>query len=294
MQRSTKFVENQTELEFEDQEEPKAKKNRSDDRTTIIATLDNGTLVEALKYLNYCQLAKNSLVSKKFWNLIRTNRHRLALLYVDSIRMVRVDHSSRACVQVFDKQFSSEEYNEWVIRNNYSKQIPLQGQVAGIQSIQDERKVYELCVDDLYYKDPSHRQCDDIKNVFFTCKELNHENWPLFEHFVRLITDPFIYICSLEMAYQTDVLSLLTSSISPDRNRLRCEKFKVNPEFDSQKFMGWIKDHVLCGKFQIYDSSCDEELLDFVITGASCTSEISLRYYDLSNVIFDFVQVNYC
>ncbi|KAI1694195.1 BTB/POZ domain-containing protein [Ditylenchus destructor] len=44
--------------------------------------MDNDTMLEVFKHLNCCQLANSSLVSKRFWNLLRTNRHSLALLSV--------------------------------------------------------------------------------------------------------------------------------------------------------------------------------------------------------------------
>ncbi|KAI1709855.1 hypothetical protein Ddc_13681 [Ditylenchus destructor] len=46
-------------------------------RNTKIANMDNGTTVEAFKFLNYYQLAKKSLVSKRFRNLIQIHRHSL-------------------------------------------------------------------------------------------------------------------------------------------------------------------------------------------------------------------------
>ncbi|KAI1694323.1 hypothetical protein Ddc_22197 [Ditylenchus destructor] len=56
--------------------------------------MDNGTMVNAFKFLNYMQLAKTSLVSKRFSNLIRTHRHTLALLYVYDINMYRIPFSA--------------------------------------------------------------------------------------------------------------------------------------------------------------------------------------------------------
>ncbi|KAI1694688.1 hypothetical protein DdX_19983 [Ditylenchus destructor] len=44
--------------------------------------MDNGTMVEAFKFLNYYQLATSSLVTKRFRDLIRTHRHKLALLHI--------------------------------------------------------------------------------------------------------------------------------------------------------------------------------------------------------------------
>ncbi|KAI1690552.1 hypothetical protein DdX_22420 [Ditylenchus destructor] len=59
------------------------------------------------------------------------------------------------------------------------------------------------------------------------------------------------------------------------------------------KSIVWIKDHVRCDEFEIYldrGSNCDEELLDLFLTGAPCTSAISINYADLSKVIVDLVQ----
>ncbi|KAI1696945.1 hypothetical protein DdX_18792 [Ditylenchus destructor] len=46
---------------------------------------------------------------------------------------------------------------------------------------------------------PSRREWNDRSTVFYARAELNDDNWPLFQHFVRLITDPFIYIDSMEL-----------------------------------------------------------------------------------------------
>ncbi|KAI1708204.1 hypothetical protein Ddc_14467 [Ditylenchus destructor] len=286
MRRSPECVEKQTEIKNKIKEEPKAKKDRSHERITNTATLDNETLVEAFKSLNYCQLAKNSLVSKKFWNLIQTNRHRLALLYVD-IRMTQYNtsRSNDGWIKLLDKKFSPEEYSEWVIRNNYSQQIAIKGQY--------ERNFYELTAE-AYYKDCNHRHWDDKTSVFSTCKAFNHENWPVFQHFVRLVTDPFIYIRSLKLTPQSEGLNLLAEAVDTDRDRMKCEKLFFQLETNSQiETISWIKGHVVCHKFEIYNFSrfnFNEELLDFFMTGASCTSKISVKYYDLSKVIFDFVQ----
>ncbi|KAI1697034.1 hypothetical protein DdX_18743 [Ditylenchus destructor] len=67
-----------------------------------IAAMDNGTMVEAFKFLNYYQLAKNSLVSKRYWNLIRTHRHKLALLDVNYIDMKFLGLKNRDEYQVVE------------------------------------------------------------------------------------------------------------------------------------------------------------------------------------------------
>ncbi|KAI1702559.1 hypothetical protein Ddc_17013 [Ditylenchus destructor] len=261
MSRSLEFVEKRAEDENEAQEEPNAYKNRSDDKISKIAALDNGTLVESFKFLNYSQLAKNSFVSTKFWNLIRNNRHRLELLRVDVIQM-RMCPANDASIKVFKKQLSPEEYNEWVILNQHSKQIPLEVQDAEIPSTQHDSKMYELTAKGPY-KEQNLRQWDGSElnyrqwrdsldtTVFHARTKLDHENWPLFQHFVRLLTDPFIFIRFVGLVNQTEVLNLLASAINTDRNCLRCETLVFYLEGDDQKFIGWIKKHVVCKKIGI-------------------------------------------
>ncbi|KAI1713326.1 trypsin inhibitor like cysteine rich domain-containing protein [Ditylenchus destructor] len=87
MRRSARLGEKQMNSKNEAETEPKAMKSQSDDRISNIATMDNGTMVESFKFLNYRQLAKNSLVSNRYWNLIRTHRHSLALLDIKEIRV---------------------------------------------------------------------------------------------------------------------------------------------------------------------------------------------------------------
>ncbi|KAI1696570.1 hypothetical protein Ddc_20289 [Ditylenchus destructor] len=272
MRRSARLSEKQAKPANEAQREPRAKKKRSNGRISKIATLDNGTMVEILKYLNYCQLAKNSLISKKFLNLICTHRHKLALLYVDSLVMSNLDSGSYL-IEIFDQKLSPKEYDEWVIRNGYSKQIPLEGQVVRKQNAQyDSRKVYGLSANAAY---------NGSMNVFYAQTRLNHKNWPLFQHFVRLLMDPFIYIRSLKLISQRDVLNLLAGATDPDHSRLRCEKLKLDLEGNVPKFISWIKDNVRCVEFRMIGyriSNYDEELLDLFMSGAHCTSTISMNY----------------
>ncbi|KAI1694924.1 hypothetical protein DdX_19853 [Ditylenchus destructor] len=229
----------------------------------------------------------NSLVSKKFRDLIQNHRHTLTLLRVDSISMNNRD-TGPAAIKIFDKQLSPEAYNEWVIRNQYSKQFPQASQIAGKQSTRHSRNVYELSA---VYTDSKRSRSK--KSAFFAREELNGENWPLFQHFVCLLTDPFIHIRCVDLTSQNEVLNLLAEVINPDHNSLQCERLIVNLDGNSQKFITWIKDYVECDKLEIYGeggSNCDKELLDFFVTGTHCTSNIHVDDYDLSDVVLDFVK----
>ncbi|KAI1692315.1 hypothetical protein DdX_21325 [Ditylenchus destructor] len=181
--------------------------------------MDNGTMVEAFKYLNYCQLAKKSLVSKRYRNLIRTHRHSLALLYVNEISMDSYP-ASPAAIEIFEEELSSKEYNEWVVRNNYSKQAPIEDQIASTENTQNIPSGYRLYAR-ASYNDLNNREWNDGTTVLYAQVEVNHENWPVFQHFVRLATDPFIYIDCMALTYQTDVLNLLAGAINSDR--LQCK-----------------------------------------------------------------------
>ncbi|KAI1707472.1 hypothetical protein Ddc_14814 [Ditylenchus destructor] len=266
----------------------KAKKNRSDDRISKIAALDNGTLVEAFKYLNYCQLATRSLVSKRYRDVIQTYRHSLACLHIREIsiagREMGEDESSPLEVKIFDKELSPEAYNEWVIRNGYSKQVPVED---GKQSTID-RFVYSFDTIAAYDHDDS-----SISDSALTAStELNNENWPIFQHFIRLLTDPFISIYDVELVPQNDVLNLLSEVLSQDQKCLQCTILSVDVGNDMQKFMSWIKDYVGCNEVKISDikPSDDKELFDFFMTGAKCTYEVYIIYYDLSEIIINFVE----
>ncbi|KAI1699266.1 hypothetical protein Ddc_18633 [Ditylenchus destructor] len=291
-----RFTEKQAKFENEAQMEPSAKKSQSDNLITSIATLDNDTTVEVFKYLKYCGLAKTSLVSKRFSNLIRTHRHKLALLDVKSINMhecTDINHDPTG-IEIFDKELYAEAYNEWAIRNGYWKQIPQETQSAGMQSTQNERKVYRLSAH-ANYNDSTpalERKSFCLKELqkYFASIELNHENWPVFQPFFRLLTDPFVYIRHIGLPASKDALSLLAGAISPD---YICHTLTVSLEDNMHNFMSWIKGHVHCYKIDIINYSGlnhDDEFLDFFMTGANCTSEIEVNFYDPCKAIGNFVQ----
>ncbi|KAI1694080.1 hypothetical protein DdX_20304 [Ditylenchus destructor] len=195
-----------------------------------------------------------------------------------------------AGIRIFDSWLSPKEYNKWVNRYSYSKQISLACQVGQEKSRKYERKVYMLWADAVY-TDPNRSY--ETNSAFFAHTKLNHESWPLFQHFVRLLTDPFVCIRSLELTPQNDLLNMLAGAVNQDCGRLQCKQLTFHPQGYVQKFMSWIKDHMLCNKLRICDcsdSNYDQELLDLFMTGANCTSEISVKLYDLTNIIFDFVQ----
>ncbi|KAI1709485.1 hypothetical protein DdX_11272 [Ditylenchus destructor] len=291
MHKSVQPAAKKAKVEDESRKENECKSKK---KTSNIATLDNGTMVETFKYLNYCQLAKNGLVTKRFRNMIQTHRHTLAILYVRNIDMY--SFITPAAMKVFDKQLSPEAYDEWVISNNYSKQIPLKDQVASTQSAQNTPSLYRLSAQ-AYYKGPM-RKWDDITVVFTACVALSHDNWPSFQYFACLATDPFIYIENLELSYQNDVLNLLAEAINSNHDRFNCKQLIFHIEGNSQKAITWIKNHVRCKQVS-FDSEIEsngadlnegEHFLDFFVTGAQCTSTIIVDYRDISRTVFNFVQ----
>ncbi|KAI1702059.1 hypothetical protein DdX_15745 [Ditylenchus destructor] len=265
--------------------------------------MDNGTMVEIFKYLNYCQLAKSSLISKRIWNLIQTHRHKLTLLFVYNIEMRRIV-TVPAHIEMFDKMLSPEAYNEWIVRNNYTKRLPREGQadvswilkliLSMSGSTQNDPEDYEL-VAKANYKN-SKRAWGDSITVIRARAALNHEYWPLYQHFIRLLTDPFVFICHLQWVPQNDVLNFLTRTNITNRNRLQCEYLTFNlPTCDDvQKYLNWTKTYMLCDVYQFHCDrtvTCrDEELLDFFLTAAPCTSEINVKYYEPYKVIIEFVK----
>ncbi|KAI1696983.1 hypothetical protein DdX_18754 [Ditylenchus destructor] len=184
---------------------------------------------------------------------------------------------------MFNKELPPDEYNKWIVRNGYSKEIPVEDQTAGKENTENDRNIYMFGAN--VYQNSSTQ--------YYACAEVKDDNWPVFQHFIHLLMEPFIYIRSLSLITQKDVLNLLTGEMSPDHGRLQCEQLIIYFEDDSQKFIAWIKDHVRCDEFQILldrDSNCDEELHDLFLTGAPCTSSIRVIHYDLSKVIVHLMQ----
>ncbi|KAI1697151.1 hypothetical protein DdX_18658 [Ditylenchus destructor] len=257
--------------------------------------MDNGTMVEAFKSLKYYQLAKTSLVSKRFRDLIRNNRHRLALLYVTDITM-DTTLGSPLFIKIFNKKLSPEEYNQWVIRSQYSKQIPLENQMARMQSAEQEPKIYQ------FYAGAGCDDCNSGPFAFFVIAELKNENWPLFEHFIRLLTDPFVYLghASFDWTAQKDVFNLLTGTINPDRIQCHLMKLSIaDTDLDFPKLTTWAKGQLLCDKLEIELYSTyvsddglkhDEALLDFFMTGGHCASALVIYDYGLTKVLNGLAQ----
>ncbi|KAI1695764.1 hypothetical protein DdX_19407 [Ditylenchus destructor] len=124
-------------------------------------------------------------------------------------------------INMFDKVLSREAYNEWVVRNHYSKQLPLKSETNEMQIIATQDTQFYNLWAYADYKDPSNV---GSMSVFHASVELSHDNWPVFQHFARLLTDPFINIGYLELIPQ-NVLCLL---IEPDRSRLKCNHLRLS------------------------------------------------------------------
>ncbi|KAI1691163.1 hypothetical protein DdX_22057 [Ditylenchus destructor] len=173
---------------------------------------------------------------------------------------------------MFNKELSPEEYNEWIVRNGYSKQIPLEGQIAGNVNAK-RRGIYQFRA--VAYRNPNHGHDTATAVSFYALIELKDETWPSFQHIIRLLTDPFICIRTLSL-YSQKVFTLLAGAMNPDQDRLQCKQLNIRFNGDTQKFIVWIKDHVRCDEFQIHVNTC--------------TSAINVINYDLSNVIVDLIQ----
>ncbi|KAI1706468.1 hypothetical protein Ddc_15281 [Ditylenchus destructor] len=196
-------------------------------------------------------------------------------------------------IKVFNEKLSLKKYNKWVIRNQYSKQIPVKSQVAvGMESTQNESQVYQLKAQ-ANYKDPS--LIHSYMKALYADVKLNDEYWPLFQHYVHLLADTFIYVRHMKFVLESEALSLFVGAMQ-SHNRLQCYELTVSPKRNFHKFIRWIKDHVLCNEIRVNvftgygDLNYDLELFDFIVTGATCTSEIEVTDYDLSKVIVYMVQ----
>lgn len=48
---------------------------------------------------------------------------------------------------MFNKEFSPGKYNELIVRNGYSKEVPLEGRIAGKECTDSCRTIYLLLAD---------------------------------------------------------------------------------------------------------------------------------------------------
>ncbi|KAI1715855.1 hypothetical protein Ddc_10772 [Ditylenchus destructor] len=282
----------------------KRAKLENETRMTNIDALDNYIMVKVFKYLDYCDLAKSSRVSKRFRDIIRANRKSLARLYVDRIQVTfEPGRHSTFAVQTFNQKLSYHAYNEWVLRNQCSNQSQFDVQVAENQNVKygvetNYLLVYSL-IAEVNYKYPNN---GDTTTVFDARVPLvlSHKNLLLNLHFIRLIADPNIYINHLQLCLQNDVLSLLSQAIgNQNRNRLRCEKLTVILNGNTQNIINWVNNHVCCNELNIgRDYSTpdkpwkyyDKLILDLCLNGAHITSALNFSSYDFSNVVVNFVQ----
>ncbi|KAI1697203.1 hypothetical protein DdX_18635 [Ditylenchus destructor] len=49
-----------------------------------------------------------------------------------------------AVIKMFNEELSPEEYNKFIARNGYSKQVPLEGRIAGKESTENVRDNYDF------------------------------------------------------------------------------------------------------------------------------------------------------
>ncbi|KAI1702394.1 MIZ/SP-RING zinc finger domain-containing protein [Ditylenchus destructor] len=292
--------------------QPKKRKFCDAPGMTNINSLDIYTMLKVFKYLDYCELAKSSRVSKKFYNIIRAHRKSLARLTVESVIMtMKTSCRSTFFLQTFNKLLSPSAYKEWILRNQYLDQVQFYAQFAGEQIIEyddkmDQRYLKEykgihFFTAEVNYKYPNF---GDNTKVFHARIPLQHihKNVALLQHFVRLLTDPNIYINYLQLDPQNDVLTLLDKTIgNRDRNRLHCKVLEVYPNVDIYPFtpnlISWAKNNVCCNELNIeyhfgdhLTRTHDQMLLDLFMNGSHMTSAINTFIYDLSNVVVDFVQ----
>ncbi|KAI1715852.1 hypothetical protein Ddc_10769 [Ditylenchus destructor] len=230
-------------------------------------------------------------------------------------------------LQTFNKVLSLSAYNEWVLRNQYLDQVQFYAQFAGEQIIEYDDKmdqrylkeyegIYFLSAEVNYkysfnFRSKLWRQMYCIprlygdKCIVFHARvplEHIHKNLTLLRHFVRLLTDPNIYINHSQLDPQNDVLTWLAKAIgNQDRNRLQCKELKIYPNVDIYPFtpnlISWAKNNVCCNELNIeyhfgdhLTRTHDQMLLDLFMNGSHMTSAINTFIYDLSNVVVDFVQ----
>ncbi|KAI1710942.1 hypothetical protein Ddc_13140 [Ditylenchus destructor] len=220
--------------------------------------MNNVILLETFKFLRYSQVAKSSLVSKKFRDFICIHRQSLARLRVRRMHMQTSKYSERDDVELFNTPLNRDDYDTWVSRYGYSKRDPFLDQDTG-----NPKARYHIRYSLLAWTFPSSFQEEEPPNiygnnifsprisVFFATPELNQDNWPLFQHFFNLLNDPFIFIEELELTPpENQVWKLLidsTPQIQKSAGIKRIQRYRVSlfPEGNNQECLRWLKTGVL-------------------------------------------------
>ncbi|KAI1710375.1 RNA recognition motif domain-containing protein [Ditylenchus destructor] len=229
-----------------------------------LSAMDNEVLLDTFKFLRYSQLAKSCHVSKNFRDFIRIHRHSLARLRVRRMHMgyngnaLQIPSSGRDDVEVFDTPLNRDDYDSWVLRNGYSKRDPFLDQYTGNPK---DRYHIRYCLVAWTY--PPSFQEEDEPNiygmvvfsqrifVFRATPELNQENFPLFQHFFNLLSDPFILVEELELIPPENQvwkhLLETTPQILNSAGVKRIQRYRVSlfPEGNNQDCLRWLKTCVL-------------------------------------------------
>ncbi|KAI1710246.1 hypothetical protein Ddc_13531 [Ditylenchus destructor] len=93
----------------------------------------------------------------------------------------------------------------------------------------------------------------DDTTVFSACVDLHDEHWPVFQHFVRLLSDPFILIGQLHLTPLEYTVNLLAGAIYQDRDHTQCKRSTFNLE--APNYIGLIKNRMCCIKPRINDDT---------------------------------------
>ncbi|KAI1706611.1 hypothetical protein Ddc_15192 [Ditylenchus destructor] len=248
--------------------------------------VDDHTLEQTFKFLGYFQLAKSSLVSRRFSRVIQSNRSRLAKLRVKKLLMDRRIRIHQNFITVCDVEFNPNEYREWAYPYGYTKGYRFDSPVVAVTAAYDSRSPERreqhhsfIRLQALAYEDSN-----TLVTVFsaVTSTKLSYDNWPLYQHFIRLLNDPFAYFERLTLiSFQNFAWNALVENYGSRNRSVTCKYAKILLEDDSKDFLVWIKQNVVSEDLSLrrYETSTydQDDTVSFLSTGQKCASSVVLR-----------------
>ncbi|KAI1715338.1 hypothetical protein Ddc_10994 [Ditylenchus destructor] len=275
-----------------------ASKNRSKpERPRVFFSLmrNADVMIDSLRFLNYCDLAKTSLISKKLSEFIQTHRSSLTLLRVKEMIMEYHEkqvpdgysRTSYSTTMLFGVKKFDLDHDDWIESNGYSATFEFKPKEVDLENLFQKQPPKPTNCISLHASARYHESGSCIKEdsapltvVFstFVKPKFNRldcrRHWPMLQHFVRLLSDPFVYFESIHLvSLKNELWKPLVKNLKLTLNRTLCNGAEIRLENNAGEFLDWMKNYLRCSQLSLRSTgSPNDELATFLLSGSKCTS----------------------
>ncbi|KAI1692016.1 hypothetical protein DdX_21492 [Ditylenchus destructor] len=242
-------------------------------------------MIDSLRFLNYCDLAKASLISKKLSEFIQTHRSSLPFLRVKEMLMEyheeqlpdRYSRKSFSTITLFGVKNFDLDHKDWIKSNGYSATFEFEHK----QSPPEPSNRISLHAAARFHESGSCIKEDSapLTVVFSTFVKPNfhridcRRHWPMLQHFVRLLSDPFVYFERIQLvSLRNELWKPLVKNLKLTLTRTLCNDAEVCVENNAGEFLNWMKNYLRCSHLSLRSTgSPNDELAAFLLSGSTCT-----------------------